>query len=80
MAFLSMLLNIVNNLFKVQCMKSVQIRNYFWSKYSKIRSRKNSVFGHFLRSGYLLEQSQRIDINNRFKEWCKTLLGVNVSK
>ena len=31
--------------------KSVQIRSFFWSEYSKIRTRKNSVFGHFSRSG-----------------------------
>ena len=38
-------------------MKSVQIRTYFWSvfscnwnKYMKIRTRNNSVFGHFSRS------------------------------
>ena len=42
--------------------KSVQIRSFFWSvfsciqfKYRKIGTRKNSVFGHFLRNGiYLL--------------------------
>ena len=46
------------------CVKSVQIRSYFWSvfscirteygdlrsKYRKIRTRNNSVFGHFSRS------------------------------
>ena len=38
------------------CVKSVQIRSYFWSvfsniqsEYRKIRSRSNSVFGHFSR-------------------------------
>ena len=30
------------------CKKSVQIQNYFWSKYRKIQTRNNSVFGHFL--------------------------------
>ena len=41
---------------RYHCMKSVQIRIYFWSvfpyiqsEYSKIRTRNNSVFGHFLR-------------------------------
>ena len=36
------------------CLKSVQIQNFFWSvfsriltEYGKIRTRKNSVFGHF---------------------------------
>ena len=32
------------------CMKSVQIQSYFWSEYKKIRTRNNSVFGHFSRS------------------------------
>ena len=39
------------------CMKSVQVRSYFWSvfscirtKYRKIRTRKNSVFAQFSRS------------------------------
>ena len=39
------------------CVKSVQIRSFFWSVFSRIRTeygeiqtRKNSVFGHFLRS------------------------------
>ena len=40
------------------CVKSVQIRSYFcisciWSEYRKIRTRKNSVFGHFSRSEFL---------------------------
>ena len=36
------------------CVKSVQIRNFFWSVFSecgKIRTRKNSIFGHFSDSG-----------------------------
>ena len=32
------------------CMKSVQIRSFLWSVFSCIRTRKNSVFGHFSRS------------------------------
>ena len=39
------------------CVESVQIRSFFWSVFSRIRSeygeiqtRKNSVFGHFSRS------------------------------
>ena len=36
---------------KVQCMKSVQIRSFFRSVFSCIRTRKNSVFGHFSSSG-----------------------------
>ena len=40
--------------FRLHCVKSVQIRSFFWSvfsciqsEYRKIRTRKNSVFGHF---------------------------------
>ena len=40
----------------LHCVKSVQIRSYFWSvfsciqsEYRKIRTRNNSVFGHFSR-------------------------------
>ena len=32
------------------CVKSVQIRSFFWSECGKIPTRKNSVFGHFSRS------------------------------
>ena len=32
------------------CLKSVQIRSFFWSVLSCIRTRKDSVFGHFSRS------------------------------
>ena len=42
----------------VNCPKNVQIRSFFWSvlsrvhsKYGKIRTRKNSVFGHFSHTG-----------------------------
>ena len=51
--------NILNNAKHgdIHCVKSVQIRSFFWSvfscirtEYGKIRTRKNSVFGHFLRS------------------------------
>ena len=41
----------------IHCVKSVLIRSYFWSvfsciqsEYRKIRTRNNSVFGHFSRS------------------------------
>ena len=41
----------------LHCVKSIQIQNFFWSifsyiqsEYRKIRTRKNSVFGHFSRS------------------------------
>ena len=49
-------------MFRAHCLKSVQIRSYFWSvfscirteygdlrrsEYKKIRTRNNTVFGHF---------------------------------
>ena len=34
----------------LHCVKSVQIRSFFWSYKRKIRNRRNSVFGHFSRS------------------------------
>ena len=40
------------------CVKRIEIQSYHWSvfscirtDYTKIRTRNNSVFGHFLRSG-----------------------------
>ena len=43
---------------KVHSVKSVQMRSFFWSvfpyirnEYRKMRTKKNSVFGHFSRSG-----------------------------
>ena len=46
--------------YKDHCVKSVQIMNFLWSvfscisiKYRKIRTRKNSIFWHFSRSGYI---------------------------
>ena len=67
------------------CMKSVQIRSFFWSvfpvfglnaeiygvnlriqcEYRKIRTRKNSVFGHFLRS---VSHSILFSRHNRLKK------------
>ena len=34
----------------LHCVKSAQIRSYFWSEYRKIRNRNNSTLGHFSRS------------------------------
>ena len=46
--------------FRTRCVKSVQIRSFFWfvfsciwTEYRKIRTRKNSVFGHFSSSDIL---------------------------
>ena len=44
--------------------KSVQIRSYFWSGYRKIRTRNNSVFGHFSRSVSLLHCFLSLNLNN----------------
>ena len=54
----------------VPCVKSVQIRNYFWSVFSCIRTeygdlRSNSVFGHCSRSGSLFLCSVCLKINPR---------------
>ena len=38
------------------CVKSVQIRRFFWSEYRKIRTRKNSIFGYFSCSQWLILQ------------------------
>ena len=45
------------------CVKIVQIRSFSWSvfswnqsEYKKIRTRKNSVFGHFLRRGSIISK------------------------
>ena len=37
------------------CVKSVQRRSFFWSVFSRIWSRKNSVFAHFSRSVQVTE-------------------------
>ena len=49
----------LNMFSELSCVKSVQITSFFWivfssiqSEYRKIWTRKNSVFGNFLRSGY----------------------------
>ena len=35
---------------RTHCVKSVQIRSYFWSVFSCIQTWNNSIFGHFSRS------------------------------
>ena len=65
----------------MHCVKSVQIRSFFWSvlshiqaEYWKIRTRKNSVFGHFSHSdGY-----QKYFFSS-FSAWCP-LKGHTYSK
>ena len=39
-----------NDRFHWFCVKSVEIRSFFWSECGKIRTRKKSVFGHFSRT------------------------------
>ena len=41
----------INSIKPTHCVKSVHIRSFFWSKYRKIRTRKNSVLGHISGSG-----------------------------
>ena len=54
---------------KIYCVKSVEMRSYFWSEFSCIQSecreiwtRNNSVFGHFSRS-----DNNKELINNMFR-------------
>ena len=57
-------------------MKSVQIWSFFWSEFScirteygKIRTRKNSVFGHFSRSENYQKNIQAIESNFYKAAW-----------
>ena len=47
----------------IHCVKSVQIRSYFWSECGKIRTRNYSVFGHFSRSDTLIFSKTSFRIN-----------------
>ena len=58
---------IEDNCYERYCVKSVQIRSFFWSvffrirtEYGKIRTRKNSVFGNFSQSTPLLRVKKYI--------------------
>ena len=60
--------------------KSVQIRSYFWSVFCcirtesrKIRTRNNSVFGHFSRSAYL---PKRKELSALRQAPCKTFTKI----
>ena len=44
----------VQQVFERHCVKSVQIRSFFWSVFSRIWTSKNSVFGHFSHSEHVL--------------------------
>ena len=66
----------------VHCVKSVQIRSFFWSvfshirtEYGKIRTGKNSVFGHFSLNAWITEDLKRtLDNSFRFKDAYATFL------
>ena len=73
--------------------KSVQIRIFFWSvfsctrtEYRKIRTRKNSVFGHFSRSDSLVDFKvvrlliERAHLKNQFKRLDDFLLRISNAK
>ena len=44
---------------RLYCLKNVQIRSFFCSVFSCIRTRKNSVFGHFHAAIYFLKGIQK---------------------
>ena len=53
------------------CVKSVQIRSFFWSECRKKRTRKNSVFGYFLRSAV---NTYIFDVLTKFMKLTKGLM------
>ena len=60
---------IIKNSCNVHFVKCVQIQSFFWSVFSRIRTRKNSVFGHFSRSGYKATTYEKTNFgrqNNNF--------------
>ena len=67
---------------RTHCFKSVQIRTFCWIEYRKMRSRNNSVFGHFLRSDiYFSLRHYRIDIFfNIFGELAPIFYGQHMPK
>ena len=61
------------------CVKSVQLRSFFWSviscirtEYRKLQTRKNSVFGHFSRS---LIWSYQLDL---ILYWSRSYICINI--
>ena len=52
------------------CVKSIQIRSYFWAVFSCIRTRNNSVFGHFSRSDPLSTQVAHVFIMCKLIQKC----------
>ena len=47
---------------QLHCVKNVQIRSVFWSVFDCLRTRKNSVFGHFSRNVDLRKKHQSTSI------------------
>ena len=81
------------NLLNPHCVKSVQIRRFFWSifpdvwtEYRKIRPRKNSVFGHFSRyvwcplKGHIFSGPISLIVNSCFKDARKMINTVNSAR
>ena len=74
---------------KYHCVKSVQIPSFFWSlfpciriEYRKIQTIKNSVFGHFLRSGRCTAQKVIFSVRFSLVKTTRTklLFAINFSK
>ena len=70
------------------CVKNVQIRNFFWSvfsriqsEYGKIRTRKNSVFGHFSRRDSLKLRGAKAFTGsfNLWKRFSESFCGIWVA-
>ena len=59
------------------CVNSVQIRSYFWSIFSCIRTRNSSVFGHFSRS---VDEKEFHLLQLLAKSSCQLLILVEISK
>ena len=73
---------------QLHCVKSIQIRNFFWFVFSciwmnfriqsecrKMRTRKNSVFGHFSHNGFLLKWFNNLyHCSSHYKLFIRTLV------
>ena len=58
----------------IHCVKCFQRWSFFWSlfsciqsKHRKIRTRKNSVFGHFSQSDYPVDPERKLNVNKTFR-------------
>ena len=66
-------------MYDYHCVKSVQIRSFFWSVFSriqsecgKIRTRKNSVFGHAVYDSRNVSKSRSFFVFDYIPDKCKT--------